>query len=835
MTLRRLVRRALGLGSNLPGSTLPSTPPVESEPGDLHQGRFGWRMVTLNLPLLLGVAILLFLLVVALFGPRLATENPYISGLRLTEVVDGRFETPPFEPSPQYPLGSDPWGRDLASVLLYGARNTLVAGLFVTMVRVAIGLLLGGLAGWREGGLADRVIMSVIEILSSLPLLITGVILIYALDIRRGLTVFMAALSLVGWGEIAQHIRAEFVALREGDFVEAAWATGLRGPQIVVRHLLPNVLPQLIVLTLFEMGAVLMLLGELGFVGVFIGGGSETELLSGVAVIADVPEWGAALAGARGHLRSAPWTVLYPALAFFVSVLGLNLMGEGLRRLIREAGVNTAVLLSKRMVLVALMVAVATAYVVERISPNTSYAELAEQFDAAHAVAHAERIYAFQADDPGFGTEGARQAAEYIAEQLEALGALPAATNTEYLQPVVRRVATRIEAPLVAAIDDEGEVRVKLTHGIDYGEQVARHGGSGDVEALLTYVRALQSDLAPDRWRGLDLSGRIAVVRAGEIPPDFDIEALIRGALACLVIADDVVPHVDWGADGGAFMETPQLPVVRLTPEAFDRLVAAEGTRIAALAAVGPPQDDDAQHVPDWLAIPLRTRVRVRLALSEAVERTGYNVLAIVPGNDTAVDKEALVVTSHYDLPEPCPGQAYGTVAEGPAGVGVVLEVLRLWQTSEFRPRRTMLIHCWAGGYLGDSGALTYVREYSPYRSLSRQAIVHLGTMGASGVGDEASTANGLAIAGGGPMRDLLARSARAGNTTMVEGAGYAGGGAPEYAREFGGSSVTIGWASAPLVYADDWAGTPLSSEALRRAGEAVNLALITASRQYHY
>ena len=203
-----------------------------------------------------------------LFGPLWAPENPYLAGQRTLSYVDGELVSPPFPPSEEYPLGTNEWGKDTLSLLLYGARNTLVACIFITMARLILGLILGAMSGWNEGGLIDRTIMGSIGLTTALPTLITSMIIIYALDIRRGLPVFIIGLSLIGWGEIAQYIRSEFMILKTRPFVEGARAMGLQGIHIAVRHILPNILPQLIVITLLEMGAVLMILGELGFVGV---------------------------------------------------------------------------------------------------------------------------------------------------------------------------------------------------------------------------------------------------------------------------------------------------------------------------------------------------------------------------------------------------------------------------------------------------------------------------------------------------------------------------------------------------------------------------------------
>lgn len=788
----------------------------------VHAGRFRWRLITLNVPFMAGMLIVLFLLAVAVVGPRFASQNPYLSAQRSSEMIGGQLVFPPFPPSEEFPLGSDQWGRDVLSLLLYGARNTLVACLFVTMARLLLGFGLGAIAGWRAGGLADRVIMGMVEILSSLPMLLTGMILILALDIRKGLSAFLIALCLVGWGEIAQYIRSEFVSLRERPFVEGARVIGLTEGGIIVRHILPNVLPALVVLTLLEMGAVLMILGELGFVGVFIGGGAQTEGFSGTAAIADVPEWGAMLAGARAYIRASPWMVFWPAMAFFVAVLGFNLTGEGLRRIVREAGVNTAAFISKRMIVAVAAITLLTWYIVSQISPGVSYAKLASQFDATRALQHAAHIVELQQADPGFGTDGARAAAEYIAEQMEACGIQPAAGGQDFLQPVTRMVAPRIGAPALEAMPQDGGATVALAHGADFGEQVYRHGGSGVADGPLTFVGFTAQNLRYADFRGLDLRRQVALVLGKNMPAAFDTEALIRGAQAILIVTEDAAPHTDWAAGAFGYMEKPTFPILHVRPEAADRLLQASGYTGGDLQALTEEYAASNPATP-WFARPLGLRVRARVELGEPQERTGYNVLGILPGNDTSLDKEALLLSTHYDMPQSDPDAPFLSASDGPAGVGILLEIARLWQAEQFKPRRTVLFAAWAGGYSDTSGAKTYLAEFTPYRSLERKAVIHLGSVG----GGETPL---LAEAKSNTLGELLKRSAHVTGASAIRGTVCV----HAYCSELGDKSATLAWHNGPTAFRG---GAPDDAQPnlIGKVGQIVNLALITASRQYHY
>lgn len=790
----------------------------------MRHGRLRARDVALNLPLLLGALIVVALFAVVLFGPLWAPENPYLVGTRGLLLVDGELTSPPWPPSEKQPLGSDQWGRDILSLLLYGTRNTLVACTFITMARLILGLLLGAIAGWNEGTLADRTIMGAIGVTTSLPLLLTGMILIFALDIRRGISVFIVALCLLGWGEIAQYIRSEFLSLRQRLFIEGARAVGLRGVSIAVRHILPNILPQLIVLGLLEMGAVLMALGELGFVGVFMGGGTRQESsLERLVTIPDIPEWGAMMADSRLWARAKPWMVFYPALAFFIAVVGFNALGEGLRRLIERAAVSTAFLLSKHMLVVVAVVTAATVYIVNNVGPAPSYARLASTFDAEKVMEHVRALA--QMEGRRAGSAEGEAAAEYIAARFQEYGLQTGGSSLSYFHTFNTRLVEAVEQPELALLAADGSVQRRFQHQVEFGFRIEGHGGSGHAEAPLVLVGfSPYRQVWPwEAFKGMGLREHIVLVLEGNAPPDFPTEALIRGAEGVLLVVEEpheVRSHVQLADLGRDYLRRPTLPVLAVTPAVANAFLQADGLSVAAVRER--LETLRAERSQEWFVEELQSRARLHVALSEPREVALRSVLGHWTGQDVVLDEEMIIVAAHYDgLGSDPDGPLYPAVNDGASGVATLLEIARLWHEAGYEPRRTVLFAVWSGGELTRSGAQAYLEGYGGGLSLlDTVAVLQLDRLGAGGDTLEISSE---------PRRlsDLLADAAGRLGVSIERGKPVS----HPYQQivNLRAPATVIRWADSEV---DPRLDTLIDRRKLQAAGEVINLALITLSRE---
>lgn len=284
-----------------------------------------------NLALLIGLAGVLALGAVALFGPQLAAVDPHVQRVVIF-YPGGDFKAPPTAPDEFYPLGTDPLGRDQVARILWGARTTFTVVLLALLVRSTLAISLGVLAGWRRGA-ADNAVVWLTNAVSGVPQLLLAVLVAVALR-EHAVTGFVVALGAVGWAEAAQYIRGEVVRVRAAPYVEAAAALGTRTRGIIGRHVLRNLAPQLIGLLALEAGAALLLLAELGFIGVFISGGAFYIDDNGrpILPIRDrAPEWGQMLAGARQYAFNNQYVAFVPGVVVAAAVFAFNLLGEGVR------------------------------------------------------------------------------------------------------------------------------------------------------------------------------------------------------------------------------------------------------------------------------------------------------------------------------------------------------------------------------------------------------------------------------------------------------------------------------------------------------------------------
>ena len=291
----------------------------------------------LNWPLIIGSALVGLILLLAIFGPSLAPNDPREHKLIIQ--IDGKWKVPPYPAfTPGYPLGSDNLGRDLYSWLLWSIRPTMLLLLSVAGLRMSLGVVMGVGAGYSDRWLG-RVCDSLIAAALAVPALLAALIVITAVGFHLGVWSFVLGLAITGWAETAQLVREQTRTIKSQQAVEAAHALGATHGQIFFLHILPQVMPMIWMLLAFEISNTLVTTAGLGFLGYYLGGAVFTEVDDFVYQrISEMPELGQMLATAWMVLDE-PWAMVAAGTVVFLIVLAFNLVGEGLQqRLTRNLG-----------------------------------------------------------------------------------------------------------------------------------------------------------------------------------------------------------------------------------------------------------------------------------------------------------------------------------------------------------------------------------------------------------------------------------------------------------------------------------------------------------------
>jgi peptide/nickel transport system permease protein len=251
-----------------------------------------------------GAALVLLIVLMAVFAPWLSHYDP----------VQASFTTVRQAPSAAHWFGTDELGRDVLSRLLWGARASLLAGVVSVCIAVLIGVPLGLLAGYF-GKLVDGVISRIADALLSIPFLILAIAL--AAFLGPSLTNAMAAIGISAMPRFVRLTRGQAITVKAEEYVEGARAIGLGHARIIVRYILPNVLPPIIVQASLTIATAIIAEASLSFLG--------------LGQLPPSPSWGSMLNTAKDFVSQAPWMSIFPGIAIFLAVLGFNLLGDGLR------------------------------------------------------------------------------------------------------------------------------------------------------------------------------------------------------------------------------------------------------------------------------------------------------------------------------------------------------------------------------------------------------------------------------------------------------------------------------------------------------------------------
>ena len=288
--------------------------PTSRRQARLGQAWMAWLRMRRNSLAVVGLTIVAVLLFVAAFAPWLAPHDPIAQNL-------GNRLLPPL--SSGHLFGTDDFGRDILSRILYGSRITLFIIGLVALTAPVFGLLVGTVAGYF-GGWTDEILMRITDIFLAFPKLILALALVAVLG--PGMENAILAIALTSWPPYARVARAETLTVRTSDYIAAVRLQGAGPARIILGHVMPMCLPSVIIRVTLDMAGVILIAAGLGFLG--------------LGVQPPLPEWGAMISAGRKYLFEQWWVATMPGLAIFIVSLGFNLLGDGLRDVLdpRSAG-----------------------------------------------------------------------------------------------------------------------------------------------------------------------------------------------------------------------------------------------------------------------------------------------------------------------------------------------------------------------------------------------------------------------------------------------------------------------------------------------------------------
>ncbi len=839
--LRRVVRRP-------PRSSLPPLPikpepihdTLSSQPIESH--RRGWLLKTAvdNRLLLIGLLLLMVMLVMVFWGDRMTINNPYQTHGVL--MIDGKIAAPPFKPGARFPWGSDLVGRDIQALVLWGARQTLALAFFSMVARILLGALLGAIAGWTQNSKFDHLVTGGIDVWAAFPVTIFAMLLIQAIGIQQGTWVFIVSLALVGWGEVAQFVRSKVIAIKPQPFIEAAKSIGAQSGRMLSRHVFPNLLSSLVVLAALEMGSVLMLLAELGYLNIFLGGGFRAEIgetgraQAVVYYFSDIPEWGALLSNIRNWWRSNPWLVWYAGVAFFAAIMTFNLLAEGLRRFLDESRLNVGRVLNRYTVLAA--TAAGLIWVLWTTAPVGQYSDAALQFDASRVAAGIKALSSSKMAGRETGTPGARAAAGYIEQRMKEIGLQPAGNNPGYIQEFPCPRIHLNETPVMDIVDRQS-ITQSLQYRRDFAEYVANTNLT--IGELTGPIVGLALGPVPDKpgadpygLRQLKLEDQIVVIREAQAE---NFNTVLAGGT--LVVTDNPRTlqrkylHPQTG-----FTRSSGKPAMYITPEVAEQLLGTAGSSLADL-------DQRIKNLGVGETATTNTGTEVHLKVSAQMNDADmcYNVTGFIPGtaaNTTtgitqALDSQVILISAYYDGLGTGPDDTlYPGANDNASGVAAMLEMARVLKESPYAPKKTIVFSAWQGGERNQGFSVKDVMNAKKgFGLLTVEAVLELSGMGA-GTGDAIQLSEGSSYR---LVQLYQTAAARLGNAVTTRGRDPHFG-IPTQAG-FGGRSgltLNVSWdGSDATAHMPQDTADAIDLEKLRKSGQTTLLTLMVLSRETDY
>jgi peptide/nickel transport system permease protein len=575
-----------------------------------------------NLPLIIGGLIICLVLAVMLFPQWFTKVNPYGTEIFKYQHANG-IQSPPFPPATGSPLGTDEMGRDILSFIIYGTRLTIMLGLFVVLGRFLVALPLGLAAGF--GSYICRTLINQFNVIfSAIPSLIVSVIVLKMnffrnLDRQNSILAFVLVLSFVGWAKLGAIISERVQEILARSFITGEIAIGKSSLRIALENVIPHLATELIVLFFMEIASALAMIMQLGIFEVFVGNIRFVASTEGGAItfvpVSFEPEWASMLATARKFVQTAPWLVISPAVAFFISILGFNMIGEGLRVKLNERDSKFIVQLrqmlrfqlkGKGFTKTTFIKVACGLLIVISIFALSSPAQSSNAFSLQDAAPLYTASTEF--DQVVIGTGQAKETAERIAQALQAIG----------LEP----------------LDKQGFI-VSYPTGLMYGIT------SGSLELTdnnqsKSFIRG--KDFVITSFGEHDLSGGIYDARQSDL---YSLDyALFAGKF--VLLDTSLYPGKAAKNLSERIMNTSQAAGVLCISE--EELPGEIGDQIFPGAVLWITPQTAEQLVAAMDAV-----IKVRVT-SCKLESQGRNIIGVLKGQDVKMDKETIIIGLGYNF-----------------------------------------------------------------------------------------------------------------------------------------------------------------------------------------
>ncbi len=655
-------------------------------------------MKKLNYPLVIGAIVLALLTLISIYPDSFAQSDPY-SKQRLEFISDGqasRIITPPIAPCKEYPWGTDHLGRDLRSLIVYGCNTTIMLALSIALGRLLISLPLAIAAAYKSK--TARWLIKQFNILfSAFPLLILVLLLsrikLFA-DISSSQWNAMGLLlAVLGWSKMAYMLMEKVKGVLDQDFIEGEIAIGKSKWEIAIQNIIPHIIPSIIVLFFLEVAMVLLIMAQIGVFSIVLGGGYYGGFFGELKVPLQF-DWANLLSMANIHLGAGKlWLVIYPVLAFAVSIIGFNLFGEGLR--IEFDKINSKIITLIRKI----PSTVSPVRFVYEIKNFTVYKSSVikkalcccivlllvffpqyknpYRFSSATAFNMLEELSDEKYEGRLAGSENSKKAGHYIAEKLKEYGIEPYEGSYFHSYNIIE--SYNVKSAEVVIKDKDSKV-IKLDYRNDYlVTSIMPVKGTYD----LTYVTPKEIEAA--RLATINWSDKVLLVDVrGKSETEF---IQIRNRLGWtrpkgIVFVESWLSRDDYYKYPRANKYFNESFVVMLSSNMGNDIMKLEEPKIT---------------------INVDTEVYNDI--------TGTNVIGVIKGSETASASEYVILGSSLDYIGDDKEKRYpGASAAG--GAALELEIARVIKESGIIPQKTIIFAFWDGTYSSDRGSRSFVSNY---------------------------------------------------------------------------------------------------------------------------